>query len=110
MEKIRAHVHWKLRPNEVTISTKGHHIYLGSQFQAYVNSNIIERMNFLLDSKRILLEPDKVGDFKIMRSHNERNNPQVAISIPHSVLGVLAKFSGRHLGKITTKGIEIDIS
>lgn len=109
MEQIKAKVHWRLRRNEITISTKGHHIYLGSQFQDHIHKNNIERMNFFFDSEKILLKNNEVGDFKIIRGHNERNTPQFTVSVPHSLLHILAKYNGRHLAKITSEGIEINI-
>ena len=113
LKRIRAKKpHWRLEGNQVSISVRGHHIYLGDNVKNFILQNNIEYVDFYFDSTNllILLKPSKLGDFKTIISHKNRITPQVTFSIPHSHLEILKPFSGRHFAKITTKGIEIDLS
>ena len=113
-EKIKPKMRFRLDENQITISTRGHQIYLGEAVRKHVLAQNIKYVDYYFDkvTKRILLKPSIVGGFKTMISYSlwKPKTPQIVFSIPHSQLEMFSAFDGKHLAKITENGIEIELT
>ena len=97
MERIKPKkTNTRLTPNQVTISTNAHRIYLGENARNYLSNHNFVDIHYDKELNLIGICPCENGDYAIMRSNHNRKTEQVFISIPHSLLELFEPFSGRH--------------